>query len=202
MKQPNKRNTLLPLLLCTNQVCVYHPRLYSTQNVLGAGLMASYFLLQPHLMLRKKDSWADWRIRNSVGAQGMIAFVWEVEIISKPQMERGTAQKKKKHLASETSWSRTTPRVCGFLMTYPLVKAKIKLLFGPRSLCQPVENWGMQPLFFTEQFCMSFTGVASNSRTGNCCLRYRGSCWLIQNYNFLKYRIKGPGLIAQRKFIM
>lgn len=32
----------------------------------------------------------------------MIAFVWEVEIISKPQMERGTAQKKKKHLASET----------------------------------------------------------------------------------------------------
>lgn len=32
----------------------------------------------------------------------MTTFVGEVEIISKAQMERGTARKKKKHLASET----------------------------------------------------------------------------------------------------
>ena len=57
-KEPDKRNTRLPLLLCTNRVSVYHPELYSTQNVLGAGLMASHFLLQsrPGLVLRKKDS--------------------------------------------------------------------------------------------------------------------------------------------------
>ena len=111
IKQPDKRNTRLPLLLCTNRVSVYHPELYSTQNVLGAGLMASHFLLQsrPGLVLRKKDSWADWRIRNSVGAQGVTTFVEEVEIISKPQMERGTAQKKKKHPASESPWSQTAP---------------------------------------------------------------------------------------------
>ena len=58
IKQPDKRNTRLPLLLYTNRVSVYHPELYSTQNVLGAGLMASHFLLQsrPGLVLRKKDS--------------------------------------------------------------------------------------------------------------------------------------------------
>lgn len=136
IKQPDKRNTRLPLLLCTNGVSVYHLRLYSTQNVLGAGLMAYHFLLQsrPFLVLRKKDSWADWRIRNSVGAQGMTAFVGRVEIISKPQVERGTARKKKKHPASETPWSQTAPWVCGFLMTCPLVKPRIKLLFGLESV--------------------------------------------------------------------
>lgn len=54
-------------------VSVYHLRLYSTQNVLGAGLMAYHFLLQsrPCLVLRKKDVWADWRIRNRCrGAKG------------------------------------------------------------------------------------------------------------------------------------
>lgn len=109
-----------------------------------------------------------------IGAQGLIAFVWGVEIVSKPQKGRGTAR--------EDAVRRHSSEGARLHEDELVVKVRSKLLSW-QPVLNFIEDWGKRPLFSREQFCTSLTRTASNWRVGSFWWWYWRQLWLTQNNN-------------------